>query len=128
MEISFHHTHFVTNDVEKFCDFFINNFNAVKIYDEVIDRDRNIFIKIGSGRIHLFESKRKLEKNKTVFHHIGMMVENIEVMAEQLKKNRIFVSKIVNVSGGKFAITKGPDNLKIELFEVSEESRKFFVD
>lgn len=129
MNISLHHTHFATNDVQSFCEFFIENFDAEIVYDAFIGGDRNIFLKIGSGRMHLFESRKPPQVNKSSFHHIGIMVDDLQKMVRRLKEKNIYVSKISEVNGGSFAVTKGPDRLKIELFEVSDkEFKKYFVD
>ena len=126
--LSLHHVHLVTNDVPGICAFYMENFGAEKVFDDLIDGDRNIFLKIGDGRLHLFESKSAPPAGKNAFHHLGMMVTELPGVVERLKANGVAVSDITTVPGGRFAIAMGPDNVKIELFEVtSDRTYPFFV-
>lgn len=128
-DINLHHLHLVTNDVTAFCDFYTANFGAQIVFDDLIDGDRNIFLKIGTGRIHLFESRSTPPNERNAFHHLGMMVNDLDTVVERLSANGVPVSKITRTPGGGFAMAMAPDNVKIELFEVkSAEARKYFVD
>ena len=128
MSISLHHVHLVTQDVTAFCAFYIENFGAEKVFDDLIDGDRNVFLKIGSGRIHLFESRSEPSAGRNAFHHLGMMVSDLPQLVERLKSNGVTVSKITTVPDGRFAMANAPDHVKIELFEVtSDKTRRFFV-
>jgi len=126
--LSLHHVHLVTSDIPGFCAFYVENFDAQIVFDDLIDGDRNVFLKIGSGRIHLFESKSAPPAEKNAYHHLGMMVTELPEVMEKLKANGVPVSEMTTVPGGRFAMATAPDHVKIELFEVtSERTRPFFV-
>jgi catechol 2,3-dioxygenase-like lactoylglutathione lyase family enzyme len=128
-DLTLHHVHLVTNDIQGFCDFYGQNFGAEIVFDDLIDGDRNIFLKIGTGRIHLFESRSAAPDGRNSFHHLGMMVENLDAVVDRLRGNGVKVSDITRTPGGGFAMAMAPDHVKIELFEVkSEAARRFFVD
>lgn len=128
-EVSLHHVHMVTHDVDGFCDFFIRHFDAEVVFDAPIDGDRNVFLKIGSGRIHLFETRNAPPDGRNAFHHLGMMVEDLAAFATRLESVGVPVTPITIVQGGGFAVATGPHGVKIELFEANTpESRRFFVD
>ncbi|MBU2031239.1 MAG: VOC family protein [Alphaproteobacteria bacterium] len=127
--VSLHHVHMVTHDVDGFCEFFIRNFDAEIVFDAPIDGDRNVFLKIGSGRIHLFETRDAPPDGRNAFHHLGMMAENLSALVERLKGDGVPVTPITRVPGGGFAIATGPHGMKIELFEANApDTRRFFVD
>ncbi|WP_202309362.1 VOC family protein [Mesorhizobium sp. L-8-10] len=128
--ITLHHPHLVTADVSSFCYFFQKHFNAEIVYDDLIDGDRNIFLRIGKGRMHLFQSRNPPPRGRNVFHHIGIMVTGLADFVRKLDEAGVTVSPVTVTPGGGFAMAEGPDGLKIELFEVSDEERRirFFVD
>src|SRR5699024_9676648 len=80
-------------------------------------------------RIHLFESKNAPAHDRNLFHHIGLLIEDLDTLVHRLRAGGRDVTDITAVPGGGFAMVTGPDGLLIELFEVtSEESRRHFVD
>lgn len=128
-ELSLHHVHLVTNDVPAFCDFYSRNFDAEIVFDDLIDGDRNVFLKIGDGRIHLFKSRSVPPEGRNAFHHLGIMVADLSAVVERLRANGVPVTPITHTPGGGFAMAQAPDHVRIELFEVrSPDHRRFFVD
>ncbi len=71
-DLTLHHVHLVTNDIQGFCDFYGQNFGAEIVFDDLIDGDRNIFLKIGTGRIHLFESRSAAPDGRNVGVRAGV--------------------------------------------------------
>lgn len=124
-----HHVHMVTHDMAGTCNFYIQYFKGEIVFDDLIDGDRNVFMKIGTGRMHFFESKKNPPPERNAFHHLGMMVENLDGLVQNLRAGGLQVSDIVRTPGGGFAMTAAPDNVKIELFEVLDPiARRSFVD
>lgn len=124
-----HHVHLVTRDMAATCAFYIKYFGATIVFDDLIDGDRNVFMTVGSGRVHFFESRRDPPHDRNSFHHLGMMVSGLPEFVARLRSEGVAVTDIVETPGGGFAMTSGPDNVKIELFEVRDPERKrYFVD
>ncbi|MGW0039302.1 VOC family protein [Gordonia sp. NPDC003376] len=127
-DVSLHHVHLVTDDVTSFCEFFEQHFGATVVYDAEIDGDRNVFMTIGTGRIHLFQSRKAPPRARNVFHHIGFMIDDLPDFVAELRSQGVEVSDITVTPGGGFAMAQGPDGLLMELFTVTEpESRRYFV-
>lgn len=128
-ELTLHHVHLVTHDVPAFCDFYTTHFGAEIVFDDLIDGDRNVFLKIGTGRIHLFESRREPPDGRNSFHHLGMMVADLDATVARLTAGGVPVGPVTRTPGGGFAMALGPDHVKIELFEVHDaKHRAAFVD
>ncbi|WP_420469908.1 VOC family protein [Brevundimonas sp. FT23042] len=128
-EVFLHHVHLVTHDIERFCDFYIRYFDAEVVFDAPIAGDRNLFLKIGTGRIHLFESRTAPPTGRNAFHHLGMMVTDLARFVEKLKADGVQVTAVTIVPGGGFAMATGPDDVRIELFEANTpEARRVFID
>lgn len=128
-DVYLHHVHMVTHDIAGVCDFYIRHFGGRIVFDDLIDGDRNVFMTIGRGRMHFFETRRDPPRGRNAFHHLGMMVEQLDRFVERLRSAGVEVSEIVRTPGGGFAMASGPDNVKIELFEVRDPvARRAFVD
>ena len=128
-EVFLHHVHLVTNDMAGTCEFYIKHFGGEIVFDGAIDGDRNVFMTIGKGRIHFFESKSVPPQDRNAFHHLGMMVEDLPAFVRGLREAWVPVTDLVETPGGGFAMTAAPDNVKIELFQVKDaRSRAFFMD
>lgn len=79
--------------------------------------------------MHLFQSRQAPARDRNVFHHIGLMVEDLDATVARLTGEGVEVGPVTRVPGGGFAMAKGPDGLLLELFEVrTPESRWYFVD
>lgn len=127
--VSLHHVHMVTDDVDGFCAFFIRHFDAEVVFDAPIDGDRNVFLRIGTGRIHLFETRTPPPDGRNAFHHLGMFIEDLDTFVAKLKSAGVPVTPVTVVPGGGFAMATGPHGLRIELFTANTpESRRFFLD
>lgn len=128
MSVNLHHVHLVTAHIDRFCGFFIGHFGATVVFDDLIDGDRNVFLTIGTGRIHLFESKQSPPQGRNVFHHIGLLIDQLAEHVDELRRAGVTVSDVTSVPGGGFAMAEGPDGLMLELFEVtSPKHRGFFI-
>src|SRR5699024_1848355 len=108
VRIDLHHIHLVTADIREFCDFFTTHFDAEVVFDDSIDGDRNVFLRIGSGRIHLFESKNAPAHGRNLFHHIGLLIEALDALVQRLRAARRGVTDITALPGGGFAMVAAP--------------------
>lgn len=127
-DVFLHHVHLVTQDMTRTCAFYEQHFGGKIVYDDLIDGDRNVFMTIGKGRIHFFQSRRPPPNERNAFHHLGMMVTDLRDFAGRLRGAGVEVTDMVETPGGGFAMTSAPDNVKIELFQVSDvvARRDFF--
>ena len=128
-EVFLHHVHLVTHDMATTCEFYVRHFGGAVVFDDLIDGDRNVFMTIGKGRLHFFESRNPPPRDRNAFHHLGMMVQDLPNFAHRLREAGVQVTEIVKTPGGGFAMTSAPDNVKIELFQVNDQrASAFFVD
>lgn len=127
-EVFLHHVHLVTQDMGSTCAFYERHFGGKIVYDDLIDGDRNVFMTVGKGRMHFFQSRRPPPNERNAFHHLGMMVTDLQGFVAKLRGAGVAVSDITATPGGGFAMTSAPDNVKIELFQVSDPvaRRDFF--
>src|SRR5699024_8962516 len=125
VRIDLHHVHLVTADIRGFCDFFTTHLDAEVVFDDSIDGDRNVFLRIGSGRIHLFESKNAPAHDRNLFHHIGLLIEDLDTLVHRLRAGSRDVTDITAGPGGGCALrTRPARGLTALLGVTAEESRR----
>ena len=101
---SLHHAHLLASDVEATIEFWTRGFGATVVYDERFAGARNVFLTVGSGRLHLYDQPPKVFGQGTV-HHLGVSVTDIR-----------------HEPTADYAMAKGPDGLLIEIFRPDRAS------
>lgn len=114
--ISLHHPHLMASDLEATIAFWRNGFGGRVVDDVEFAGARNVFMRIGEGRLHLYEQPPRSTSHAAV-HHLGVQTDEIDVLVERLRGMGVSVTGIREQPGARYAMAKGPDDLLIELFE-----------
>lgn len=116
--ISLHHVHLMASDVDATIDFWCRHFAAVVVLDAVFAGARNVFLRVGEGRLHLYAQPPKHAGAATV-HHLGVETDELEALVERLKVAGVSVTEIRRLEEACYAMAQGPDGLLLELFQPS---------
>jgi catechol 2,3-dioxygenase-like lactoylglutathione lyase family enzyme len=115
-----HHVHIFASDIEKSIKFYEEFFEGKVILDAVLAGARNVFIKIGNGRLHLYDQSPK-SPDKGSIHHFGIQTDNIEEVVRKLTSKGITLKKgITDLGFWKYVMVPAPDEILIELFQVEK--------
>ena len=126
-----HHVHLFASNLEKSLDFYKEAFGGKVILDEDMAGARNVFMRIGTGRIHFYDQAPKYPVRGNI-HHFGIQTDDIEGVVKKLKAMGVaFAKEIVDLASWKYIMVPAPDNVLIELFQVDmsqmpEERRSYF--
>ena len=91
------------------------------ILDENMAGARNVFMRIGTGRIHFYDQAPAFSGRGSI-HHFGIQTDNIEGVVEKLKVMGVpFTKGITDISAWKYIMVPAPDNVLIELFQVNKD-------
>jgi catechol 2,3-dioxygenase-like lactoylglutathione lyase family enzyme len=115
-----HHVHILASDIEKSIKFYQEFFGGKVILDAELAGARNVFIKIGNGRLHLYD---QLPKNpgKGSIHHFGIQTDNIEEVVSKLISGGVVIKKGISDLGfWKYIMVLAPNEILIELFQVDK--------
>ena len=116
----FHHVHLFTKDINTTINWWRDMLGGIVIYDGDFGGARNIFMRVGSGRIHFYEQNLR-DDGKGAVHHLGIRTNNLEKLAKKLTDSGIkFRSNIHDFGAWKYIMCPAPDNVLLELFEVDE--------
>ena len=121
MRNSIHHVHAFASDVDASVRFYTEVFGGEVILDAVMAGARNVFIRIGDGRLHLYDQPPRHAGAGSI-HHFGIRTDDIAGMVERLRRNGAQLRKPVTELGGwRYVMVPAPDGVLIELFEVTPE-------
>ncbi|EOU1649206.1 MAG: VOC family protein [Clostridium perfringens] len=122
-----HHVAIIASDYKKSKDFYVNLL-GLKIIREVYREERDSYkldLEIGDSQIELFSFKNSPKRpsypEACGLRHLAFEVENIEKQVEELNKKGIEVEeiRIDEFTGRKFTFFSDPDDLPIELYEIT---------
>jgi catechol 2,3-dioxygenase-like lactoylglutathione lyase family enzyme len=113
-----HHVHIFASDIEKSIKFYQEFFGGKVILDAELAGARNVFIKIGNGRLHLYDQPPK-NPGKGSIHHFGIQTDDIEEVISKLISGGVVLKKGISDLGfWKYIMVPAPDEILIELFKI----------
>jgi catechol 2,3-dioxygenase-like lactoylglutathione lyase family enzyme len=127
-----HHVHLFASDIEKSLAFYKNFFGGEIILDMEIAGARNVFMKVGFGRIHFYDQPPKMTGTGSI-HHFAIQTDDVERDYKRMKAEGVaFNKEVVDVGTMKYIMVPAPDKVLIELFEVNKailpaEYRDYFA-
>ncbi len=115
-----HHVHLFASDIEKSLQFYRTFFEGSVILDLEVAGARNIFMKVGTGRIHFYDQAPKMPGPGSI-HHFGIQTDDIERDYRRMQSEGIgFKKSVTDLGYMKYIMVPAPDNVLIELFEVNK--------
>ena len=121
-ELHLHHVHLFTEDIEKTLQWWINSLQAKVEFDGLMANSRNVFLRVGEGRLHLYDQRPNHYESNAI-HHIGIRVRNLEKLYTDLKSIGVnFPNPIRQFENWSYVMCKAPDNVLLEFFQVDEQT------
>ena len=112
----------MASDIDTSLAFYERWFDARVIVDQVYAGARNVFVALGSGRLHFYDQPPK-STERNAFNHLGFVVEGLDELYDEMLAEGIELPKPVQrFPGGNYLMVEGPDRVLIELFELNPES------
>ena len=118
--ISLHHTHLMASNIDATIAFWRDHFGAEVVFDDDFAGARNVFLRVGQGRLHLYAQAPKHSGSATV-HHLGVETNELAALVAKLKSAGVSVTEVRELPDASYAMAKGPDGLLLELFQPNGE-------
>jgi catechol 2,3-dioxygenase-like lactoylglutathione lyase family enzyme len=115
-----HHVHLFASDINMSLDFYKTFFGGEIIADFEAAGARNIFMRVGTGRIHFYDQAPK-NPGRASIHHFGIQTDDVERDYALMKAQGVsFIKDVVDLGIWKYIMVPAPDDVLIELFEVNQ--------
>ena len=120
MKSHVHHVHIFASDLDKSIKFYEDFFGGEVVLDMEFAGARNVFMRIGSGRIHFYDQPPK-NPGRGSIHHFGIQTDDIEGVVEKMKAGGVEFRKGISDFGfWRYIMAPAPDDILIEVFEVDK--------
>ncbi|MDD4240979.1 MAG: VOC family protein [Smithellaceae bacterium] len=117
-----HHVHLFASDIEKSLAFYRDVFGGQVVLDENMAGARNVFMRVGTGRIHFYDQAPGFSGRGSI-HHLGIQTDDIDGIVKKLKATKVPLKKdITDIGVWKYIMVPAPDNVLIELFAVDKNA------
>ena len=116
-----HHVHIFASNLERTIKFYEDSFGGRIVLDMELAGARNVFMRVGSGRIHFYDQPPRFSGRGSI-HHFGIQTDDIEGVVGKLKSiGVVFTKGITDAGFWKYIMVPAPDDVLIELFEVDKK-------
>jgi catechol 2,3-dioxygenase-like lactoylglutathione lyase family enzyme len=115
-----HHVHLFASNLDESLKFYQTFFGGRIILDMELAGARNVFMRVGTGRIHFYDQPPKSPGPGSI-HHFGIQTDDVQRDYQYMKSRGVGFSKdVVDLGFWKYIMVPAPDNVLIELFEVDK--------
>jgi catechol 2,3-dioxygenase-like lactoylglutathione lyase family enzyme len=116
-----HHTHLFCSDIDATIAWWCDMLGAEVAFDGDFGGARNVVLRVGSGRLHLYDQAPR-DEGKGAVHHIGIRTDDLEALEARLRaKGVAFRSGIRDFEAWKYIMCPAPDGVLLELFQADPE-------
>ncbi|MEW5734583.1 MAG: VOC family protein [Thermodesulfobacteriota bacterium] len=117
-----HHVHIFASDLDRSIAFYREQFLGRVVLDMEVAGARNVFMRVGTGRIHFYD-QAPVHPVRGNIHHFGIQTDDIAADVARMKEKGIaFRKPVTDLGYMKYVMVPAPDDILIELFEVNREA------
>ena len=128
-----HHAHLFAADLDAALDFYRRWFGAEVAWDGMFAGVRNVFVRIGGGRLHFYDQAPRAHARNAV-HHLGVRVRGLEPLVARMREGGVALrTDIRRHPEGSYLMLEAPDGVLLELFEpdpagLPDAAVRYFAD
>ena len=121
MNASLHHAHIFASDITATVTWWQTMLGAEVVFDGDFGGARNVFLRVGEGRLHIYDQWRNgLDKGPV--HHLGVYCDDLlKLVATMKSKGAVFRGDVREFENWRYIMCAAPDNLLLELFQVDAD-------
>ena len=121
MTESLHHVHIFARDIDATIAWWRDMLGGELVYDGVLAGSRNVFMRIGSGGLHLYDQPPR-DEGRGAVHHIGIRSDDLRALVARMQEQGVaFRSDIREFGTWRYIMCAAPDDVLLELFEFDPE-------
>ena len=121
MNASLHHAHIFASDITATLAWWQTMLGAEVVFDGDFGGARNVFLRVGEGRLHIYDQwQNGLERGPV--HHLGVHCDDLLNLVSTMKaKGVVFRGDVREFENWRYIMCAAPDNLLLELFQVDAD-------
>ena len=114
--LDLHHVHLFATDPDKTVQWWTTMLGAEVAYDGMLAGARNIFLKVGRGRLHIYDQAPR-DDGRGAVHHLGIRTEDLPRLVEHMRgQGATFRGNVREFNGWRYIMVAAPDGVLLELF------------
>jgi catechol 2,3-dioxygenase-like lactoylglutathione lyase family enzyme len=121
-----HHVHIFASDIDATIAWWRDMLEAEVAVDTEMAGARNVFLTVGSGRLHLYDQPPKSSPDAPLggaVHHIGIRSDDLPALVERMRgRGAAFRSEIRDFGWWRYIMVSAPDDVLLELFAADAEA------
>lgn len=122
MTVHFHHAHLFSADLDAAVRWYREALGAEVCFDGDFGGARNVFMRIGSGRLHLYAQPPR-DRGRGAVHHLGFIVDDLHALHARLGGMGVaFRSGVREFGSWRYLMCPAPDDVLLELFEIDVDA------
>ena len=117
MAESLHHVHIFARDIDATVAWWRDMLGGEVVHDGRLAGARNVFMRIGSGGLHLYDQPPR-DSGRGAVHHIGIRSDDLRALVARMAAQGVrFRSGIREFGTWRYIMCAAPDDVLLELFE-----------
>lgn len=120
MSFDLHHVHLFAGDIDATVAWWCRHLGGTVIFDGELAGSRNVFLGVGSGRVHIYDQAPRGQGRNAV-HHLGVKVSNLKETWQRLQSAGVASPNGLREHGDwRYVMVAAPDGVFVELFEFDD--------
>ncbi|MFM9848951.1 MAG: VOC family protein [Hyphomicrobiaceae bacterium] len=120
MSFDLHHVHLFASDIDATVAWWCRHLDGKIIFDGELSGSRNVFLAVGSGRLHIYTQPPRGQGRNAV-HHLGVKVSNLKEAWQRLQSAGVTSPHGLREHGDWcYVMIAAPDGVLVELFEFDD--------
>ncbi len=120
--VHFHHAHLFSRDLDAAVQWYGEALGGVVCFDGDFGGSRNVFMRVGSGRLHLY-SQPPRDDGRGAVHHLGFIVDDLRALHTRLVALGVPLRSGVREFGSwRYLMCPAPDGVLLELFQIDVDA------
>ena len=116
------HAHVFATDIDATIQWWCGHLGAKVCFDDRLAGSRNVFLAVGTGRLHIYDQAPG-DRGRGAVHHLGVKVANLRDVWPRLQAQGITSPHgLREQDGWRYVMISAPDGILVELFEFDDPS------
>ena len=120
MSLDLHHAHVFATDIGATVSWWCQHMGAKVFFDDELAGARNVFLAVGTGRLHIYDQNPR-DRGRGVVHHLGIKVDNLRDVWLHLQAQGVSSANgLREYDTWRYVMVSAPDGVLLELFEFDD--------